>query len=206
VDVALFGSFSCQGKQDECVTEVVTRRVRAYVPLSDMDARTPLFGKQEFRFDPTRNVYICPQGRLLFFNHHAYAVREIRYRAKPETCNACVVKAHCTTSDRGREVSRQFDEVYLDRVRAYHQTEAYQKARRKRQVWVEPLFAEAKDWHGLRRFRLRGLTKVNSEGVFTATGQNLKRLLSRRGWGRRPWPSGAPGMVLARLFPRVLLV
>ena len=27
----------------------------------------------------------------------------------------------------------------------------------KRNVWVEPLFGEAKDWHGLKRFRLRGL-------------------------------------------------
>ena len=26
MDSALFGSFSCQGKQDGCVTEVVTRR------------------------------------------------------------------------------------------------------------------------------------------------------------------------------------
>jgi hypothetical protein len=32
---------------------------------------------------------------------------------------------------------------------------------RKRTVWVEPLFAEATDWHRLRRFRLRGLEKVN---------------------------------------------
>ncbi len=42
------------------------------------------------------------------------------------------------------------------------------KALRKRQVWVEPLFAEAKDWHGLRRFRLRGLEKVNSETLLIA--------------------------------------
>ncbi len=61
-------------------------------------------------------------------------------------------------------------------------------------MWVEPLFAEAKDWHGLRRFRLRGLEKVNREALLTAAGQNLKRLLSSRGWGRRPWPSGAPGL------------
>jgi hypothetical protein len=39
----------------------------------------------------------------------------------------------------------------------YYQTEAYQKALRKRKVWVEPFFAEAKDWHGMRRFRLRRL-------------------------------------------------
>ena len=64
---------------------------------------------------------------------------------------------------------------------------------RKRQVWVEPLFGEAKDWHGLRRFRLRGLAKVNCEGLLVAAGQNLKRLLQKGGWGRRPWPTGRIG-------------
>ena len=46
---------------------------------------------------------------------------------------------------------------------------------------MEPLFAEAKEWHGLRRFRQRGLEKVNSEALLIAAGQNLKPLLSR--WG-----------------------
>jgi Transposase DDE domain len=64
-------------------------------------------------------------------------------------------------------------------------------------VWVEPLFAEAKDWHGLRRFRLRRLWRVTSAALLIAAGQNLKRLLSWRGWGRRPWPSGAPGLRVA---------
>lgn len=76
-------------------------------------------------------------------------------------------------------------------MRAYHQTEAYQKAMRKREVWVEPLCAEAKDWHGLRRFRLRRLWRVNCEALLIAAGQNLKRLLSKQGWGRRPLPSEA---------------
>lgn len=65
----------------------------------------------------------------------------------------------------------------MDRVRGYAQTEEFQKALRKRQVWVEPLFGEAKQWHQESRFRLRGLRKVNIQGVFTAAGQNLKRWL-----------------------------
>jgi hypothetical protein len=81
-------------------------------------------------------------------------------------------------------------------VRGYYTTEPYAKAMRKRQVWVEPLFAEAKDWHGLRRFRLRGLEQVNGEALLIAAGQNLKRLLRWRGWGRRPFPNGAAGVVL----------
>jgi hypothetical protein len=42
----------------------------------------------------------------------------------------------------------------------------------------EPLFAEAKDWHGMRRFHLRGLEKVNIEALLIASGQNVKRLLT----------------------------
>ena len=80
---------------------------------------------------------------------------------------------------------------YLERVRGYHATEAYQKAIRKRQVWVEPLFAEAKDWHGLRRLRLRSLMNANIQGLLIAAGQNLKRFLAARGWGRRHAPCGS---------------
>jgi DDE family transposase len=79
----------------------------------------------------------------------------------------------------------------VERVPSYQATAAYQKALRKRKVWVEPLFAEAKGWHGLRRFRLRRLWRVNSEALMIAAGQNLKRLLAQQGWGRRPLPSGA---------------
>jgi len=81
-------------------------------------------------------------------------------------------------------VQRSFYADYLDMVLGYHETEAYQKAIRKRQVWVEPLFAEAKLWHGLRRFRRRGLENVNIEGLLIAAGQNLKRWLAATGWGR----------------------
>jgi hypothetical protein len=58
------------------------------------------------------------------------------------------------------------------------------------------LFAEAKEWHGLRRFRLRRLWRVNCEALLTAAGQNLKRLLAKQGWGRRPLPSGAAMAVM----------
>jgi hypothetical protein len=81
-------------------------------------------------------------------------------------------------------------------VLGYRATEDFAKAMRKREVWVEPLFAEAKEWHGLRRFRLRGLVKVNIQAQLIAADQNLKRLLSKTGWGRRPWPGGAAGVVL----------
>src|SRR6266513_1164651 len=102
------------------------------------------------------------------------------YRAEATACNACPLKRSCTPSKLVRTLRRSDSAEYMEPVRGYHATEAYRKAMRKRQVWVEPLFGEAKDWHGLRRFRLRRLRKVNTEALITVTGQNLKRLVAKK--------------------------
>ena len=165
--------------------------IRAYVPLPDFDRRTPYYGTSRFTYDPDRDQYRCPQGRPLRRDTAKFADGVIVYRAAAVTCNACPVKSACTASDHGRTVRRSFSAASLERVRGYHTTEAYRKAMRKRQVWVEPRFAEAKEWHGLRRFRLRGLENVNIQGLLIAAGQNLKRFLTATGWGRRHAPSGS---------------
>jgi Transposase DDE domain len=95
------------------------------------------------------------------------------------------LRPQCTSNKNGRQLRRDPKERYAERVRAYRGTALYEKALRKRKVWVEPLlFAEAKDWHGMRRFRLRRLEKVNIEALLIASGQNAKRLLDFG--GRRP--------------------
>jgi Transposase DDE domain len=66
---------------------------------------------------------------------------------------------------------------------------------RKRKVWVEPLFAEGKLWHGHRRFRLRRLERVNIEGLLIASAQNLKRLRADRRRGQRPASAMAAALV-----------
>jgi hypothetical protein len=44
-----------------------------------------------------------------------------------------------------------------------------------------PCLGKPAYWHGLRRFRLRRLWRVNCEALLVASGQNLKRLLQSRG-------------------------
>jgi transposase len=175
----------------ENIVAMHQQHIRAYVPLPDCDKRTSFYGKQQFRYDAQRDVYICPNNAVLPLHTYAYTEHEKRYQGDAATCNACPLKPECTTSNRGRVIKRHFDEEYVEQVRMYHATEPYQKAIRKRSVWVEPLFAEGKDWHGMRRFRLRRLWRVNCEALMRAAGQNIKRLLKKRGWGRRPWPQGA---------------
>jgi transposase len=182
----------------ENIVALEDQDIRAYVPLPNFDERTPFYGASHFTYDPDRDEYRCPQDHALRRSHAKYTEGVVVDQAEAATCNACPLKAACTESSRGRQVRRSLYAEYLERVRAYHQTAAYEKAMAKRKVWVEPLFGEAKDWHSLRRFRLRRLWKVNAEALLIATGQNLKRLLRKRGWGRRPWPNGAPEALATR--------
>jgi hypothetical protein len=178
------------------VVAIEDQRMRAYVPLSKAGQHSDVFAEQDFRYDPAADVYHCPGEKVLRFLSQSDATHRRIYQAPATDCTGCSLRERCTTSPRGRRISRSVDEMYLERVRSYHETAAYAKAMRKRKVWVEPLFAEAKEWHGLRRFRLRGLQKVTMQAQLIASGQNLKRLLSYEGWGRRPWPNAAAGIVL----------
>ena len=61
------------------------------------------------------------------------------------------------------------------RVRMRTRGEPYRLSQRCRKK-IEELFGEGKDWHGLRRFRRRGLLKVHQETLFIGWVLNLKRL------------------------------
>jgi hypothetical protein len=171
----------------ENIAAIEKAGIRAYTALADHEKRTSLLGRDAFTYDAQKDLYTCPEGELLRRRGYDYMERSVRYSARASACNACSLKARCTKSTKGRWIRRSFDEEYLERVRTYRNTESYRKAISKRAVWVEPLFGEAKDWHGLRRFRLRRLEKVNVEALLIASGQNLKRLLASGYRGpRRP--------------------
>jgi hypothetical protein len=185
----------------ENIKAIEDAHIQAYVPLPDWEHMTPHYGPSQFTYDREHDRYLCPQGQPLLPSRIEYKEQKVEYSADAATCNACPCKAQCTSSDRGRQLHRSFSADYLERVRGYHQTSAYQKAINKRKVWVEPLFAEGKQWHGMRRFRLRRLWRVNCEALVTAAGQNLKRLLQKRGWGRRPFPAETAAIVAPPAWP-----
>jgi transposase len=188
----------------ENIVAIEVQRVHAYLPLSAAGRKPGLFRDTDFVYNSDADTYRCPGKQTLRFISQCERTHRRVYEAPAAACAICALRARCTTSPRGRRIGRSLDETYLERVRGYHQTEPFAKAMRKRKVWVEPLFAEAKEWHGLRRFRLRGSEKVNIQAQMIAAGQNLKRLLCQQGWGRRPWPGGAAGVVLATATPPIV--
>jgi transposase len=160
--------------------------MRAYLVPHEAGGRAGFFRKSEFVYDAEKDLYTCPAGRTLRALGDAEDIRRrgkiVTYRARASVCAACSLKPRCTTNKNGRSLRRSPKDEYIDIVRSYMRTEPYRKAIRKRKVWIEPLFAEGKLWHGMGRFRRRTLKKVNAEALMTAAGQNVKRLLA---FGRR---------------------
>jgi Transposase DDE domain len=157
--------------------------IRAYLPLPNWSRRPGFYGHEKFTYVPERDVYLCPQGQELAKRVTKHTQHAHLYQARAAVCDACPVMSSCTESRKGRTILRPFDQAYIERVRRYHETAACRSAISKRKVRVEPLFAEEKTLHGLRRFRLRGIEEVNMEGLMTAAGQNIKRLLRHQGTG-----------------------
>jgi transposase len=170
----------------ENLCELEARGLRAYMPVVEYDKSSPFFRQQDFTYDPERDSYRCPQGATLVRLTTNHSKQLTIYQAPAATCAACPLRERCTDSQEGRKLTRPFLEDYRERARELQTTEAYKKALRKRQVWVEPLFGEAKEWHQLRRFLLRGLANVNMQALLVATGQNLKRWLAATKRGHRP--------------------
>jgi transposase len=77
------------------------------------------------------------------------------------------IEPHIAT-DRGRRRAHT-------RVRMRQRGEGYKLSQRCRKK-IEELFGEAKDWHGMRRFRRRGLLRVREEALLIGWVLNLKRL------------------------------
>jgi transposase len=169
----------------ENIAAVEQAGIRAYMPLTGAGKARPYFSKEEFAYDPELNIYQCPAGEILTPKTFRTARNQVIYKSEPGTCESCSMRAQCTDNKSGRQVLRHRDERYVDRVKSYRGTFPCEKALRKHRVWVEPLFAEAKDWHGLRRFRLRRLEKVNIEALLIACRQNIKRLVAARERGPR---------------------
>ena len=88
------------------------------------------------------------------------------------------IEPHIATETRGRSDAHA-------RVRMRERGAGYRVSQRCRKL-IEELFGEGKDWHGLRRFRRRGLARVRQEIYLIGWVLNLKRLAKHLGPALQP--------------------
>ena len=131
--------------------------------------------REDFTFDKDRNVYVCPQGKLLHTTGEINDGEMILYRASTYDCGPCPLKSKCCPKTSERRIPRSIYEEARDVARALAKTEAFEQSRRDRKR-IEMLFAHLKRILKLGRLRLRGPCGAQDEFTLAAIAQNLRRL------------------------------
>jgi hypothetical protein len=152
------------------------KKIEPHIPVIDKSTREDgTFSRAAFVFDKQRDVYVCPNNKLLHTTgtvHDGYA---LRYRASKADCDVCAFKMRCCPGTPMRYVPRDLHEDARDVARALAKTAAFEQSRRNRKR-VEMLFAHLKRILRLGRLRLRGPRGAQDEFTLAAIAQNLRRL------------------------------
>jgi transposase len=136
------------------------------------------FSVEDFTYDEKTDEFVCPAGEhLRFIGFDAQRPDRRKYRARRSTCQGCRLKQQCTSSPQ-RQLKVGIHHAALRRLRADSQTKSFRVLYRRRAPVVEGVFAEAKQWHGLRRAWRRGLHKMLIQCLLVASVLNLKRLMA----------------------------
>lgn len=142
-----------------------------------------LFRRSKFQYDSTNDQYLCPAGHTL--KYRTTSRNGFRsYVSDPKVCSQCPHLAQCTKSITHRKiVERHVWEHYAEQIKLNRDSELGQYMKTRRSETIERSFADAKQLHGYRYAKFRGLEKVETQALMTAIAQNIKKmvmLLSKR--------------------------
>jgi transposase len=152
------------------------KQIAPHIPVIDKSNREDgSLSRGDFTFDKERNVYVCPEGKVLTTTGAIGNDHTLRYFALKRDCDACPLKPRCCPKTPSRKVTRDVHEDARDVARALAKTEAFEQSRRDRKR-VEMLFAHLKRILRLGRLRLRGPRGAQDEFTLAAIAQNLRRL------------------------------
>jgi transposase len=152
------------------------KKITPHIPVIDKSKREDgSLSRANFTFDKDRNVYVCPQGRLLHTTGRIHDGVTVLYRARTHDCSPCPLKPKCCPKAPERKIPRSIYEGARDAARALADTKAFEQSRRDRKR-VEMLFAHLKRILKLGRLRLRGPRGAQDEFTLAAIAQNLRRL------------------------------
>jgi transposase len=168
LDAGYFTAGICKGLEDRGIYGVIGYRRPTHRP--------GYFRKRDYTYDPEQDHYVCPAKQLLKYrttNRQGY--RE--YISDPQHCQSCPLRGQCTQSaNRTKVVTRHVWEASKERINQHRLTPVGKAIYRRRKETIERSFADAKQLHGHRYARMRGLKKAQEQCLLAAACQNMKKM------------------------------
>ena len=158
----------CKGLEDRHIFGVIARW--------PMPHRKGFFTKRDFHYDRLADQYLCPTGQVLSYRTtNRLGYRE--YTSDGDLCAHCPLRSSCTTNaDHVRLLTRHVWERSKERIGYHRRLEKGKVIYALRKQTVERSFADAKELHGHRYARMRGLRNVQEQSLMCAICQNIKKI------------------------------
>src|SRR6202795_313711 len=133
------------------------------------------FGKQDFVYIASEDVYRCPASEKLPYRFTSEEDGKRLRRYWTTACQDCSLKSQCTTGPE-RRIPRWEHEHLLDAVQ--QRLDANPKAMRQRRETVEHPFGTMKARMGATHFLTKTLPKVAAEMALSVLAYNLTRVMN----------------------------
>lgn len=134
------------------------------------------FRKDKFKYDPEKDVYICPAEQQLYFFENT-SKNGMKYKKyKCNSCSSCKYKNKCTSSKSGRTLQRWEHEAVLEAV--HEKTWSRNETYKQRRCIVEHPFGTVKRSLGYSFFLRKRIENVDAEASSMFIAYNLKRLFA----------------------------
>jgi len=159
--------------------------------------------KRDYIYDAEADVYCCPNGQLLSYRTTSRAgYRE--YRSDPRVCRGCPLLGQCTSNAQCiKTLTRHVWEDCREEVDARRNTRKGKAIYKRRKETIERSFADAKQLHGHRYMRMRGMLRAQEQCLLSAACQNMKKMALLLCKPKKRGKSGAEKRWWALLFRHI---
>jgi transposase len=144
-------------------------------PMTSSAKSDGRFGKQDFVYLPTEDVYRCPAGEKLTYRYTSEEDSKTLRRYWTTACSRCPFKSQCTTAPQ-RRITRWEQEHVLEAVQ--QRLDENPQAMRERRETAEHPFATLKMRMGATHFLMKRLPKVATEMALHVLAYNLTRVMN----------------------------
>ena len=168
LDAGYFTAPICKGLVERKIFGVI-----AYHRPNHIEGYLP---KRKYVYDAENDCYTCPAGQQLFYRNTTREGYQ-EYVSNPEICKNCEFQNQCTKSRNcTKVVTRHIWEKHKEQITQNRYSEQGKKIYARRKETVERSFADAKQLHGHRYARFRGIKRVTEQCLLAAACQNLKKI------------------------------
>jgi transposase len=144
-------------------------------PMTSVAKSDGRFGKQDFVYLPTEDVYRCPAGEKLTYRYTNEEDGKTLRRYWTTGCPHCPLRSQCTTALQ-RRITRWEHEHVLEAVQ--RRLDENPQAMRQRRETVEHPFGTLKMRMGATHFLMKRLPKVATEMALHVLAYNLTRVMN----------------------------